>query len=331
MKASMLALIAISILIGVSAAQYAVNKDLMVNSASMAGSGLIFREEHDLSFLEDQAVSGAGFFSAYRYLKISNSDGSEGVESKDKVHGSGTINSESETYGNFNDTTWRDLYEDFEALGVPPDEFERSTNSTFHMKKDSQMKYNPIAMAVGGGYYAVHPVAFSSLLADQTCIKNRGGVVSPGAGTSMAHKVEDAHGLDLSLEAKADNIQSTVWVPMEVTAMKVQEDLTDGKAHFGVLQLPENGLTAKELQNPITNVNEDYIGSYHLMKNMIVTTTFPTSVLYDDWLPCCFGGYMTMPTYYKRGTYGFGSNVKGIFDCTCFKARAEAEWPRIYK
>jgi hypothetical protein len=39
----------------------------------------------------------------------------------------------------------------------------------------------------------------------------------------------------------------------------------------------------------------------------------------DDWLSCCFGGYLTEPTYYQEGTKGFGSNLTNIFDCTCFK------------
>ena len=40
----------------------------------------------------------------------------------------------------------------------------------------------------------------------------------------------------------------------------------------------------------------------------------------DAWLPCCSAGYLTMPTYYQKGSKGFGSNVKGIFDCTCFQS-----------
>jgi hypothetical protein len=36
-------------------------------------------------------------------------------------------------------------------------------------------------------------------------------------------------------------------------------------------------------------------------------------------MPCCFGGYLAMPTYYQKGSKGFGSNVKSIFDCTCWR------------
>ena len=46
--------------------------------------------------------------------------------------------------------------------------------------------------------------------------------------------------------------------------------------------------------------------------------------------PAASVGYMTMPTYYQKGGGGFGSNVKGILDCTCFKAPTQAEFPRLY-
>ena len=326
-------LLAIFAIIGMAVADYPISSSHLVNSASIEGSGIIFQEERNMSYQEDQKISGTGFFSSYRYLLMTdapNDPTGKGVEAKKEFHGSGTIDSDSKTYGNFDDITWRDLYEDFEALGVFPDEFEETTNSTLGIKEDNKMTYSPTAFPAGSRYYAVHPITFNSLLADKAWVKNRGGLVSTGGGTSMNHAVEDAHGLDMALDVQADNIQSTVLVPLEVTNMKVEEDVVDGKAHFGVLQLPENELTAKELHDPITYLDEDYVGTYHLKKNMNVTSTYPSSVLYDDWLPCCFGGYMTMPTYYQRGTYGFGSNVKGVFDCTCFKVPATAEWPRIY-
>jgi len=50
----------------------------------------------------------------------------------------------------------------------------------------------------------------------------------------------------------------------------------------------------------------------------------------DDWLPCCSGGYLTMPTYYQRGSKGFGSDVKGVFDCTCYRVPTVAQFPRVY-
>jgi len=48
----------------------------------------------------------------------------------------------------------------------------------------------------------------------------------------------------------------------------------------------------------------------------------------EDWLPCCFGGYLTMPLPYLGDMKLKGA--KGVFDCTCFKVAAVAEFPRTY-
>ncbi len=84
------------------------------------------------------------------------------------------------------------------------------------------------------------------------------------------------------------------------------------------------------MKNPSIEIDEDYWGTYHIEKNMTIEVPYKKVVTSDDWLPCCFGGYMTMPTYYQKGGKGFGSNVKGVFDCTCFKAPTTAEFPRVY-
>jgi len=35
-----------------------------------------------------------------------------------------------------------------------------------------------------------------------------------------------------------------------------------------------------------------------------------------------------MTDAYQKGSKGFGSDVKSIFDCTCFKVPAIAEFPK---
>jgi len=39
---------------------------------------------------------------------------------------------------------------------------------------------------------------------------------------------------------------------------------------------------------------------------------------------------LTMPAFYQMDSKGFGSNVKKVFDCTCFTAPTEAQFPRVY-
>ena len=153
----------------------------------------------------------------------------------------------------------------------------------------------------------------------------------------MDHRVEQAHGLNKALDAQSDATDTT---------MNVEEDIIDGKAHFGVLQLagiprdeeaeeeeeegemPILGLAMKAWQKPLIYVDEDYLGTYHIKKNMTLTASSDEEEKDDAWLPCCSAGYLIMPTYYQKGSKGFGSNVKGVFDCTCFKAAIQAEFPR---
>ena len=126
------------------------------------------------------------------------------------------------------------------------------------------MTYSPAAMSIGAGYYAARPVAFDSLLKDETWIKNRNGF------NSMDHRVEQAHGLNKALDAQSDATDTT---------MNVEEDIIDGNAHSGVLQLagiprdegaeeeeeegemPILGLAMKAWQKPLIYVDEDYLGT----------------------------------------------------------------------
>ena len=73
------------------------------------------------------------------------------------------------------------------------------------------------------------------------------------------------------------------------TQMRVTEDVTDGKAHIGVLQANENfagriiprsasgfiddGLSHSAWKDPAIEIDEDYWGSYHIEKNMTLPCT----------------------------------------------------------
>ena len=301
MRTSILALLALFALIGMSVAEYSTGPE----------AGLLLKENKNMTFDESQKVNGIGFFSTYEYALMPNALG-KGVESKNKVHGSGRIEAESQIYGNNNNLVWINLNDDFVMEDFLPSAYELIANSTIHMKENNNMTYNPMAMTIGTRYYAAHPIAFNSLLTDKTWIKNYGGLASGVDPTSMNHMAEGAHGLDVALEVQANNVQSTVVCPIEVTTMKVQEDLIDGKAHFGVLQLQGNGEVAKKWQNPLTYVDEDYVGSYHLMKNMAMKKIAPTILTTYGWLPCsCNSGWDDMVIHDTRY-----QSAKGFFDCT---------------
>ncbi|MHB8119786.1 MAG: hypothetical protein ACYDHX_13845 [Methanothrix sp.] len=141
----------------------------------------------------------------------------------------------------------------------------------------------------------------------------------------MHHEVEYAHALDKELEILAKDF--------------ISEDMTAGRAHIGLLQ-GDPDIVSKEdadenmfmvntaWKKPLVDVDEDYWGTYHIEKLMNLTASVDETTEDDDWPPCCSGGYLSMPDAYRKGANGFGSDVAGVFDCTCFKAPTKAEFPR---
>ncbi|MDQ1262606.1 MAG: hypothetical protein QG575_1787 [Euryarchaeota archaeon] len=288
-------------------------------------------EESNRTFDFEQSVQGNGYFVTYLYAKAG------AVAVKNYAHGSGSLNSEATlTYQNLDRKT-HNAYSDYNDFA----------QDCIMFKEDVAMVYAPMRIAVGTGYYAANPLEYASLLKEKTWVKNY------LAGTSMHHEVEYAHALDKELEIVAKDKFNYTYDPelesVGYTQMKLVEDVTDGKAHIGVLQANDNfasqvaenannedlsdnlfGMadTKSAWKNPSIEIDEDYWGTYHIEKNMTLEVPYHLIQKSDDWLPCCFGGYLTMPTGVVNDMRLKGA--KGVFDCTCFKAPAVAEFPRTY-
>jgi len=287
--------------------------------------------ESNKTFDFEQSVQGNGYFMTYMYAKAGN------VAIKNYAHGSGSLNSEATlTYQSLNRST-HNAYSDY-------NDFDQDC---IQFKEDVAMVYAPMRIAVGTGYYAANPLDYSSLLKEKTWVKNY------LAGTSMHHEVEYAHALDKELEIVAKDKRNLTWDPelesVGYTQMKLVEDVTDGKAHIGVLQANDNFLNNADItdpdygdtdtlnklgnirsawDNPSIEIDEDYWGTYHIEKNMTLEVPYHLIQKSEDWLPCCFGGYLTLPTLAVKDLGLKGA--KGVFDCTCFKAPTVAEFPRTY-
>jgi hypothetical protein len=287
--------------------------------------------ESNRTFDFEQSVQGNGYFMTYLYAKAGN------VAVKNYAHGSGSLNSEATlTYQNLDRST-HNTYSDY-------NDFQQDC---IQFKEDVAMVYAPMKIAVGTGYYAANPLDYSSLLKEKTWVKNY------LAGTSMHHEVEYAHALDKELEIVAKDKRNLTWDPelesVGYTQMKIVEDVTDGKAHIGVLQankdflnnasvsqpdytnpdtLNQLGYIRSAWENPSIEIDEDYWGTYHIEKNMTLEVPYHLIQKKEDWLPCCSGPYLSLPVTYRKD---LGLNgAKGIFDCTCFKVPTTAEFPRTY-
>jgi hypothetical protein len=268
-------------------------------------------DETNRTFDFEQSVQGNGYFMTYLYAKAGY------VALKNYAHGSGSLDSEATlTYQNKLIRN-RDIYTDNTDF----------SQDCIQFKEDVSMVYAPMKIAVGNGYYAANPLDYSSLLKEKTWVKNY------IAGTSMHHEVEYAHALDKELEIVGKDKVNKTWDPelksVGYTQMKIVEDVTDGKAHIGVLQANQDFLVSPNKgawKNPSIEIDEDYWGTYHIEKNMTLEVPYYVKQSSDNWLPCCFGGYSDR---YPAGFMGLKS-AKGVFDCTCFKAPTAAQFPRVY-
>jgi len=282
-------------------------------------SNLEFREIRNLTFSMDQSVNGNGFFSTYQYSKMPDDLGDEGrlfngVEAKGRAHGSGTVETDSQVYAESSYKNESYFNAEYDDDGEPYDELEETT-CIIRLKDDTNQVYAPSALSLGSRFYSRNPLVFNSLLSEESWIKNRDGL------NSMIHRIDRAHGLDKLFEAKSD---------ATVISMNVDEDLTEGRAHFGVLQLPGTprdeeaeesdsedeieilGLAMKTWKKPLIEVDWDYVGSFHIVKKMEITTSSEEEEEEESWLPCCSGGYADLNPL-DQGSW----SAQGIFDCTC--------------
>ena len=151
-------------------------------------------------------------------------------------------------------------------------------------------------MSYGNGYYARNPIRYDSLLKEKTCIKNYRPL------TSMHHEVEYAKALDKEINVivkdKTYWYEDPIYEGVGYTTMNIVEDVTDGRTHIGVLQGEPNYMnntgylipTTSAWKNPMIEIDEDYIGTYHIEKNMTLNVPYKLEIVESDWLTCCFSG-----------------------------------------
>ena len=177
-------MLALFALIGIAAADNGENEEKLLENDSAYDNPTTL-EEKSLKFNFEQNVSGTGFFTAYKYAQMPDALGTEGqqfngVEAKNKAHGSGKINTDSTIYteSSYSNKTWINGAYDDDGEEI---EDEEGSTSVIQMKEDSKMTYSPLAMGIGSRYYNHNPVVFNSLLSEEDWIKNRDGFDFPAS------------------------------------------------------------------------------------------------------------------------------------------------------
>ncbi len=251
----------------------------------------------EMTFDFEQSVDGSGYFMTYRYIQLDTpTTGQKGPMYKDYAHGSGTIDNEIVIQA-----------QDIRTHNLSGGYIEDMTYTCISAQEDNSMVYSPMTMSYGNGYYARNPIRYESLLKEKTCIKNYRPL------TSMHHEVEYAKALDKEINVivkdKYYSYTDPLYEGVGYTTMNIVEDVTDGRTHIGVLQGEPGSMNVtgyvtpdtSAWKNPMIEIDEDYIGTYHIEKNMTLEVPYKLEIIESDWLTCCFGGCDSMDDLDKKG------------------------------
>lgn len=177
--------------------------------------------------------------------------------------------------------------------------------SCIQLNESRNISQAPAIMSVGSGYYSSRPISYDSTIGSETWIKDM------SASASMNHEVSYAHVIDgeIELSAKGGSYYQNDhylgdYYSQNISSMqmKIDEDVTEGMVHIGVLQgdgdsaneaaeKDGSGIMADAWKNPSLEMEENYIGTYHIKKNMTIVTSHNDVQNGNYWLDCCGGGY----------------------------------------
>lgn len=273
---------------------------IFIISAALVGVawGVTTIEETDYIYNMDQKVEGNGFFSSHNNVTAGN------LILENKGHGSGSYSYESilhtEKEYNYDDAT---------------QEYVATSDRKIKFNESVDYAYGPSRLQLGKSFLSG---AFQSLGKEETCVKNYGSGISMNALFDSL----DTLSKDISAELywrQVDSVDNPHmgedWEAFgesheksSKTALNVDAAFT-GRGHIGVLEV------SNSVHNVSKLIDEDYIGTFSIVKKMSHEFNYILKAEKEDWLPCCYGGWSDMNF---RDQKGFGKSTKGVFDCTCF-------------
>jgi hypothetical protein len=205
------------------------------------------------------------------------------------------------------------------VTSVDRQQIDNSENASEHQTKNvSDMlqerrnaTFAPVTVSLGG-YYRAHPITYSTSLSDSTSLKDL------SAGSSMVQETRFARAVDrsISLQAMESNVKGEGIVDFEGElsriSMSVEEDVTEGQAHLGVLQ--GSGQRGNAWRDPSVEIDQDYFGTFRLQTNASLGQPQETLCIANGWMPCCPAGYLCMPEFYHKAAGNGRSSTWGLFD-----------------
>ena len=286
---------------------------LLLFTATFASAAWEKQYEHSI----EQDVAGSGYSMVRQNVNTGN------LELLNYMHGSGTIDAAMLISSNLSRNKHNPQHVDTHVY--LPAEYAYAQNISF--LEQNEMVYSPMAFAYGTGWYEKNPIVYNSKLKEKTWGKN----YQPEMGVSMHHQIEYASAFvkDIGVElqcieevpryieqiptSKESRFSSTPEDGIGLVRMKIEEEVTEGVVHIGELVVARDRYKTKEhgWKNPIIEIDENYVGTFKIQKNMEFTACKAAKKPRPDWLSCCVGGYSTMAEDDRMW------GEKEIFDCTC--------------
>lgn len=274
---------------------------LSIIAIEVAGGDEVNNEDNYI-FQADQLIQGNGFFNSYKDIHSGH------LAMNSKGYGTGSYNYESMTKVQ-KDARYRSKTDDYSTLNEQK------------IKYDETVDFSGSSMNFGlGKTFAA--VALNKLGKEETCVKNYGDAVSMNSLFDSASVLSKNLSADLLWHGEAlDQIEEKWNKEWGHTNLSLDAAFT-GKGHIGVLQQQYSDQGKARNQAVDYEVDEDYLGSYHITKKMSQTFNKTAAYYNQDWLGCCWGGFESMNPLDGRAF----KSAKGVFDCTCFQPPIRAEF-----
>ena len=163
------------------------------------------------------------------------------------------------------------------------DQLNRVSASSIHLQLQNNINHsntNSTAnITAENGYYSSHPIPYFAPVSSRTEVVNKGS--SPA---SLHHSIQSAREVSGSSEyivsERSYQEGDSIGVSSTFIGMKIDETVTEGKVNIGAFQADHSqpmsgqaaGSKANAWKNPTLELEEEYIGTFHISKNMNISS-----------------------------------------------------------
>ena len=175
-------------------------------------------------------------------------------------------------------------------------------NSSISFIGQNEIISAPVDLSVGSGYYSSHPIAIGLGIGSRTELANANSATSMSHEVDFAKEVSGRREYAVSSSSYQDDYENS---NNAATHMQIDETVTSGRVHLGVLSGSDDYAgqsgnigadpVSSAWKNPAIEIDEEYIGTYHIFKNFTINNGYSKKSFADGWLSCCGGRYVTYP------------------------------------